>query len=77
MQPARHASNLARLPAVLTAAVLVIQLLLAPTPPVSAEGINPRDLAITDDEAGNQATRPIDQERRCFSSPVRSRLPPR
>jgi hypothetical protein len=62
MNPSRCASNLARLPAVLAAAVLALQLLLGPAASVSADGIEPRDLAVTDDEAGKQATRSIDQQ---------------
>lgn len=62
MTPSRHVSHLARLPAVLTAVVLALQLLVAPAPVVRAQDIDPRYLAVTDDEAGKQATRTIDQQ---------------
>ena len=44
-----------------TVALLVQSLALA-VPPVQAQEIDPRYLAVTDDEAGKQATRSIDQE---------------
>ena len=62
MKPSRRASKLTRLPAVLAAVLLALQLLQAPAPPASAQGIDPRYLAVTDDEAGKQATRTVDQE---------------
>jgi hypothetical protein len=46
---------------VLAAAILVMQPLLPPMT-ASAQGINPRDLAVTDDEAGKQATRVLNEE---------------
>jgi hypothetical protein len=52
----------AQLFGVLAAGILVLQTLLVPAATVSAQGINPRDLALTDDEAGKQATRALDQE---------------
>jgi hypothetical protein len=64
MQPSRRAARLVRLPVGLAAIVLALQLVLAPAPSVSADGIEPRALAVTDDEAGKQATRTIDQEGR-------------
>jgi hypothetical protein len=62
MKPSRRASNLARLPAVLAAVVLALHLLVAPAPSVHAQDIDPRYLAVTDDEAGKQATRTMDQQ---------------
>jgi hypothetical protein len=44
------------------AIVLLLQPLMSPPTPVQAQSINPRDLAVTDDEAGKQATRTLDQE---------------
>ena len=44
------------------AAVLVMPPLASLSAPVRAQSINPRDLAVTDDEAGKQATRTLDQE---------------
>lgn len=58
MKLARGASNLIRLLAIL----LALQLLLVPATPVAAQDIDPRYLAITDDEAGKQATRTLTQE---------------
>ncbi|MGE3269249.1 MAG: hypothetical protein AB7P40_10905 [Chloroflexota bacterium] len=48
--------------ALVAASIFVLQLVLTPAIPASAQSINPRDLAVTDDEAGKQATRTIDQE---------------
>jgi hypothetical protein len=48
--------------AVVTAAVLAIQILLVSIPPVRAADFVPRDIAITDDEAGRQAARTIDKD---------------
>lgn len=62
MKPSRHVSSLARLPALVAAAVLALQTLLLPAPSVHAQDIDPRYLAVTDDEAGKQATRAIDQQ---------------
>jgi hypothetical protein len=50
-----------RLLTLLVASLVVASLLLPPVP-AAAQGINPRDLAVTDDEAGKQATRSMDQE---------------
>lgn len=61
--PRRRASAL-RLLGLLAAAFLLVQplLLLRTAAPAAAQSINPRDLAITDDEAGKQATRALEQE---------------
>lgn len=48
--------------AILAAAILLLQPISAPIRSVRAEGFGPRDLALTDDEAGKQATRTLDQE---------------
>ena len=50
---------------VLALMLLVLQPLALPAPPARAQGwqgISPRDLAVTDDEAGKQATRSLEQE---------------
>lgn len=62
MKLSRGVSDLARLLAFVTAAVFALHPLLTPTPTVRAQEIDPRYLAITDDEAGKQATRTIDQQ---------------
>src|SRR3954454_21444407 len=46
---------------VLAAALLMPHLATLP-PPARAQSISPRDLAVTDDEAGKQATRTLDDE---------------
>src|SRR3954469_5638018 len=62
MKLARRTSILMRLPAILAAVALALHLLLAPASSVFADDIDPRALAITDDEAGKQATRSLDQQ---------------
>ena len=62
MKATRNGWTPARLLGILAATILAVQQVLMPAAPASAQGINPRDLAITDDEAGKQATRALDQE---------------
>ena len=62
MKLARRTSSLAQLPAFLAAFALALNVLLIPASSVFADDIDPRALAITDDEAGKQATRTIDQQ---------------
>ena len=62
MTLSRRASTLARLLAVFAAAMLILQVLVVPAHTVRAQEIDPRYLAVTDDEAGKQATRTIDQQ---------------
>lgn len=62
MKLTRRGWTPAQLFAVLAAGLMVFQVVLMPARPASAQGINPRDLAVTDDEAGKQATRALDQE---------------
>jgi len=61
VKTSRHASMTARLPAILAAIVLALHLL-GPAPAAFAQDIDPRYLAVTDDEAGKQATRTVDQQ---------------
>jgi len=61
MTLSRRASTLARLLVVFAAATLILQVLVVPAHTVRAQEIDPRYLAVTDDEAGKQATRTIDQ----------------
>jgi hypothetical protein len=53
---------LTRLPILLATALLALQLVLVPARAVVADGIDPRYLAVTDDEAGKQATRTLNEE---------------
>lgn len=62
MNPTGRASSLTRLPTILVAVVLALHMLLAPVRSASAQDIDPRYLAVTDEEAGKQATRSIDQQ---------------
>ena len=62
MKPSRSTSNLTRLPAILATLLLTLQLVLVPTRSVAAQGIDPRYLAVSDDEAGKQATRTINED---------------
>jgi hypothetical protein len=59
VKPSRITSNLTRLPAVLATVLLTV---LVPARSVAAQGIDPRYLAVTDDEAGKQATRTSNEE---------------
>jgi hypothetical protein len=62
MESTRRGWRFAKVFSMLAACALAAQFMLAPAIPVSADGVNPRDLAITDDEAGKQATKTLDQE---------------
>jgi hypothetical protein len=53
---------LTRLPVLLATALLALQLVLMPARAVVADSIDPRNLAVTDDEAGKQATRTLNEE---------------
>ena len=61
MGSTRYGRQLTWLLSLLTVAALMLPTM-RPAAPASADGINPRDLAVTDDEAGKQATRVLDQE---------------
>ncbi|MCC6178990.1 MAG: hypothetical protein IT305_27085 [Chloroflexi bacterium] len=64
MRSPRRRQSALRLFGLLAVAFLLAQplLLLRVAAPAAAQGIDPRDLALTDDEAGKQATRSLDQE---------------
>ena len=62
MTLSRRVSNLARLPAVFATAMLILQVLVVPAQTVRAQDIDPAYLAVTDEEAGKQATRSISEQ---------------
>jgi hypothetical protein len=62
LKPSRSTRRLTRLPVVLATVLLALQVALVPARSVAAQGIDPRYLAVTDDEAGKQATRTINEE---------------
>ncbi|MGE3910769.1 MAG: hypothetical protein AB7K36_15525 [Chloroflexota bacterium] len=55
-------SAMVRLLALAFAGVLAVQGLLVQATPAAAQGINPRDVALTDDDAGKEAARSADEE---------------